>query len=401
MKRLLCTVVLIALASAAGGCVFYADDDDCAAPDYWLGYRNPDTGVCENWGGGGGGCYGALEGAQDVQALPDWASCPGACEGLDESTCLATPGCRGSYFQEECPPDTDCDGPFGTRFQECWGTAPTGPVQGACEGLDAQECSRHDDCIAVYGANWEYGGQAFSYCAPEPTVTPGCELVDCAPGYHCELQCYPCDGADPDDPICDPYCEPICVPDAPTCDDGTVCPEGEQCVTVCAGGDCLPDEPCPPKECWSECVPDDVPDPGTCEGDVWCDSLPPTCPAGTTPGILNGCWSGYCIPLTDCGPGEPGSCYGEVLCDMATPACPEGTTPGVLDGCYTGYCIPIWQCETQVVCEALGEADCVARPDCAPVYSGYGCTCDPDGTCTCEDWVYERCEAGGGEPVPL
>lgn len=403
MNRLLCAAALLLLPSISG-CVFYTDGDDepCVdygAPEYWSGYRDPATGVCQDFGGGGGGCYGPVE----PQALPDWASCPGACEGLDETSCMATAGCRASYWQETCPPWADCDVLSSPVFQECWGTAQSGPVQGACEGLDAYECSRHDDCLAVYERNWEAGDEEistmFSYCAPEPwsegcysdmdcptgyectsdteCLPPpecqdgadcpavcygrcvpqqwGCEAVDCAPGYHCEMQCYPCDSTDPDVP-CDSYCETICVPDVPwTCDDGTVCPEGTHCETRCDGMDCPPGETCP-EVCWTECVPDA---PGTCDGEVLCDSLPPACPDGTVPGIANGCWTGYCIPVEDCG--------------------------------------------TAVACETLAtEAECASRADCVPVYQGYGCTCYPDSSCTCEIWEYQRCETGGGvvEPMP-
>ena len=43
----------------------------------------------------------------------------------------------------------------------------TGPVQGSCEGLDAWECSRHDDCLATYSPDI-----GFQQCAPE--LVPEC-----------------------------------------------------------------------------------------------------------------------------------------------------------------------------------------------------------------------------------
>ena len=310
-------VAVSVLASLAGGCTIYFGDDtgdDCygeGAPEIWLGYRDPWTGECQNWGGGGGGCYYPLDDSADLaEPPPDWAACPGACEGLIETTCLDTPGCRGAYL-DSCPPNADCDESF-VEFLECWGTAPTGPILfESCWGLDAYDCSRTDECIAVYFRELE-GQMAFSYCAPEEPEMNGCELVDCVEGYHCELQCYdPCDG-----PGCDPICEPTCVPDAPGCGEGNECPPDSHCETWCTGGgDCTPDGECPPKECWSECVPDG-PDPE--------------------------------------------------------------------------------------VCEALGsEAECAARPDCTAVYDGFGCTCYPDGSCTCEEWVYDHCEGAEDVPVPF
>jgi len=399
MKRLPYTLALLALASAASGCVLYDDDDDdgdddvCAYAGDSIGWavRNPQTGTCEDFGGGG--CYGAPE------PVPDWASCWGECEGLDAQTCLGTSGCRAAYEFGECPPGGDCStvGPF----LGCWGTAPSGPVQGACDGLDAYECSRHDDCIAVYDTT--SGESRFSYCAAEPGGPSGCEAVDCGPGSHCELQCYPCDPVDPNDTGCDSPCVATCVPDAPDCGDAALCPTGTHCEQVCSGnaGGCTIEE-CYPDSCWSECVPDDSADPGSCDGEVSCDALPPSCPDGTVPGIVNGCWSGFCIPLADCGPNDPGDCYAPVACDMAPPACPEGTTPGVANACYTGYCIPVWACDpTTTTCESLTtEADCAARSDCVPVYAGAGCTCYPNGTCTCEDWQFARCETAV-YPQPL
>ena len=274
MTSLLRVVLLVVVASLASGCTIYfgGDDtgDDCYyEDDYWLGYRDPWTGLCQDWGGGGGCVYPQDDQADLAEPPPDWASCPGACEGLDEASCLDTAGCRGAYL-DSCPPDADCD-EWSIEFLECWGTAPTGPIlYETCWGLDAYDCSRTDECIAVYANSFE-GQMAFSHCAPEQPEPVGCELIDCAAGYHCEEVCT-------------------------------------------GGGDCTPDGECPPPECWSECVPDEVP----------------------------------------------------------------------------------------VACESLGsEEECAARPDCTAVYDGFGCTCYPDGSCTCDEWVYAACETGGGDPVPF
>ncbi len=460
MNRLILASALLMLAAATGGCVFYGEGDDepCALYDA-VGFRNPVNGACE-WGGGGG-CGGAVDQAEAPGALPDMATCPGECEALDETSCQATSACRAAYL----------DG----AFFGCWGTAPSGPVQGGgCGSLDAWECSRHDDCTAHYTGDYgQDGGGAredgialattFSYCADEvwgpgcysdmecpagwecsaiedclpppgcgdsngdgnmdsdeaacPPVCygrcepaqNGCELVDCAEGYHCELQCSPCDETDPSGggggdgdapeppPGCDAACEVTCVPDETFGCEAILCAPGTHCETVCADSACPPGEACP-LMCWSDCV-SDVPDPGTCDGEVWCDALPPSCPVGTVAGISNGCWSGYCIPEGDCGPSDPGGCE-DAICAMPSPECPVGTVAGVRNGCYTGYCIPAWQCEADQSCASLGdEASCAARVDCQPIYDGAGCTCFPDGTCSCEEWEYLRCESTGDEPV--
>lgn len=132
-------------------------------------------------------------------------------------------------------------------------------------------------------------------------------------------------------------------------------------------------------------------DPGSCGGQILCNSAPPSCPANTTPGIANGCWTGYCIPNADCGTHDPGDCYGTVTCNVTAPSCPSGTKPGVVNGCYSGYCIPDAACE-KLACEALpDEASCIGRSDCEAVYTGTNCTCDANG-CTCQSETYARCE---------
>jgi hypothetical protein len=70
-----------------------------------------------------------------------------------------------------------------------------------------------------------------------------------------------------------------------------------------------------------------------------------------------------------------------------------GTLPGVVNGCWSGYCIPTYSCEI-AACETLSsEAACSARGDCTPVYLGTDCTCTMSGGCTCTTETYERCES--------
>ncbi len=46
----------------------------------------------------------------------------------------------------------------------------------------------------------------------------------------------------------------------------------------------------------------------------------------------------------------------------------------------------------QPACASLaGEAACVARADCDPIYDGSNCTCDKNG-CTCQTETYVRCQ---------
>ena len=91
---------------------------------------------------------------------------------------------------------------------------------------------------------------------------------------------------------------------------------------------------------------------------------------------------------------DPGKCYGEVLCDGPPPTCPPNTLPGVLDGCWSGYCIPVDDCEPPpVACASIGdETTCVDRFDCTPLYEGVDCVCDEFGMCECADWLFVSCE---------
>jgi hypothetical protein len=123
-----------------------------------------------------------------------------------------------------------------------------------------------------------------------------------------------------------------------------------------------------------------------CAGDSNSDPLPPDGLVETCLGVFSEC-------AGESNSADPGTCYGEVLCDGPVPECPPDTLPGVKDGCYTGFCIPVAQCESQPACAAIAaEMACVGRSDCTPLYEGIDCTCDAAG-CTCNDWQFESCTA--------
>jgi hypothetical protein len=306
-KHALIATAISALTLTAAGCedecepVNYDLADPAPAPDY----RNPQSGLCEAfWGGGGGGggtgCddipYGAA--AEADQALPDWAQCYISCEGLEEDTCLATSGCRASY-ESNCGPNELCES-IEYTFNECWGTAPSGPVQGGdCTTFDAQECSRHDDCVARHSRGDGTSAVGwFESCAPERTGCYG--DTECGEGTHCNA-------AD------------VCLP-----------PPG-------AGGPGTGDQvPCP-SVCYGYCVPDEPIDPGSCVGEVACDEEPPECPVDTIPGRRNGCWTGFCIPVAQCD---------------SIPAC---STLGETDCVSRSDCAPIYQ---GIDCQCTGT-ECV------------------------------------------
>jgi hypothetical protein len=137
-------------------CLQDQDDEGFAAPA--PGLLNPFNLQCEYFGGGGG--CGAVE---DRAPTPSWGSCLSECGGLDEAVCVETAACRTAYDHNCLLTDGPC--PALTPYLGCFPTDTTGPVQGTCEGLDAQECSRHDDCLATYT---ESGGiRQFQLCLPE------------------------------------------------------------------------------------------------------------------------------------------------------------------------------------------------------------------------------------------
>jgi hypothetical protein len=162
--------------------------------------RDPSTGRCEpSGGGGGGGCTGG--GATPPPPPPvqhDWGVCGSPCEALDETSCRAADGCR-AIFANRFPPNADG---IDFVYEACWPTAPSGPVRGGgCAGLDAQECSRHDDCIAEHESDWsgcpdfsncDFVAGNFDACVDETAPPPACNTLgedacvaraDCTPLY--------------------------------------------------------------------------------------------------------------------------------------------------------------------------------------------------------------------------
>lgn len=162
----------LALALTLPACtIYWGDGDDdiicpagAVAPGEGLaapipGQVNPWTLECEYYSYGGG-CYGANE--ADFAEPPTWGYCESQCTGLDESTCVDTTGCRTAYDHNCLLTDGPC--PALTPYIGCFAVDMTGPVQGACEGLDGFECSRHDNCLSTYSSD---APRQFQLCMPE------------------------------------------------------------------------------------------------------------------------------------------------------------------------------------------------------------------------------------------
>ena len=252
--------------------------------------RNPQTGQCESFFGGGGGwtcddtcgpCPAGSDSAGTPIFIPSWGVCEGMCNGLDENTCLATNACRGIYT--------------GAGFQECWQTdqdVPTPKTPVDCNGLEAQECSRFDYCSALHrgsceGQGADEAGEPAFVCAPE-------EFVSCFPESGDDEGCFSDD----------------------ECGVGFSCNAGEICLSPPSdgNGDECPEELCGvPQPCYGFCVRNV--DPGECDGEIICD-VPMwfNCPEGTVPGISDGCWTGACIPLSSCPAANCADIQSEAMC---------------------------------------------------------------------------------------
>jgi len=96
---------------------------------------------------------------------------------------------------------------------------------------------------------------------------------------------------------------------------------------------------------------------------VFCNALPPECPAGQLPSVENGCW-GPCVPADQCL--SVPDCFG----------CPSGTVCVVYDAWTSSHhCItPPAGCATS--CECLGKLVCVDGFDaCAEMDDGSAVHC--------------------------
>jgi hypothetical protein len=257
-----------------------------------------------------------------------------------------------------------------------------------------------DPCDVDFGGGDSAGAQA----EPAPTGLLNPDTGQCEffgnpfpPPFPCDSECGPCVGGaeQPPDAVPQPswgFCESFCTGlDEATCLDTSGCRAG-----YVDGGD----DPDVFSDCWM--TDQGGPIQGDCTGlDAYSCSLHDDCKAIHTNAcdpngdkLVPACLGAFSQCQNETGGVDPGNCFDEVLCDGPTPECPPNTLPGVKDGCYTGFCIPLDQCESQVACSAIGEeVACVGRADCTALYEGVNCSCDANG-CDCVDWTFDTCEAG-------
>jgi hypothetical protein len=216
----------LVIAVAATGCTLHFGDDtgDDGCPLNTRGndqavpiqqQLNPETLQCEAYYGNtcDPRCGPCDTTGQDARPAPTWAYCGDACEALGETDCLLATACRATYDYACFTGRGPCTAL--TPFLGCYGTDQNGPIQGACTGLGAQQCSEHNDCIALHSPQcsgdtaecWEQfiecrGEGVFCYepvvcdippppCTDDsvPAVRDGCYTGDCIPLDQCEPVC--------------------------------------------------------------------------------------------------------------------------------------------------------------------------------------------------------------------
>jgi hypothetical protein len=466
MKPWFRAAMVLAVVAPIAGCSFYfGGDDDCENEAYptdpGLGYLNPYTNLCEYYSGGGGTCGDDYpEDLRDEDsAAPDWVTCGGPCDGLDELGCLAAAECRATYAGTYCSPAADCVPVDDHVFLGCVGVAPSGPITGPCWDLDAYTCSQHNDCAAIYNGYYPFDSNGaaepppsswFAGCEPEPAPIgcysdsecpsgyectadtecgPGpCGLdgicddeadeacygtcvpsgnscdeidIDCPPGWRCEEECFPCDPVDGE--TCEPICRATCVPETSTCE-AIDCGPGYECQELCWG--------CEPTDTDGDGEADTA---GCEEGEITCE---PTC-VPTNPTSCDAIDCGYgshcelqCYPSPD--PTDPtmDECYPVCVPDGGGTCSDITCAPGeeCIESCIVPPCLPDGECPPPVctaecvpssgVCESItSEAVCTSFPECIAVYTGEDCTCYPWG-CVCESTEFDHCETAWFDDLP-
>ena len=282
---------------------------------------------------------------------------------------------------------------------------------------DSSGCWWCDD-YGCYPTDGDGGDGGWGTCTGNYDCAAGCYCSDegvCEEAGFCSS-----DAECPEGFVCDDRAS--CVPEGSddACTSDADCPWGSYCDEAsgqCVGtGTCTADEECGPgMECDDRgtCVPAPCESDDECLEGCYCNTDTNQCEETGSCETDSDCADGFecdtdrstCVPCEggDCTPPDPGACYADVTCNVTPPTCPAGSLPGVVDGCYSGFCIPEASCpdEPPFSCDTLSddEAACIEHVDCRPVYVGVDCT-DPGGNaceagdtgCTCEDFRFGFCE---------
>jgi len=274
---------------------------------------------------------------------------------------------------------------------------------------DATGCWYCDD----YGCYPIDGDGRWEECRSNDECAAGCYCDD---GACIETGFCNSDADCPEALICDDRA--TCVPDDSIgrCGSDADCPRGTRCdrrAGVCIGSPtCTSNDDCDPGYACDDrgtCAPVPCTADDQCVSGAICDTTTGLCVDTAVCGASTDCADGMkcdtarrtCVPCGDggCTP-QPGSCYEQPVCDSLPPTCPSGTLPGVIDGCYSGLCIPEALCpdpKPWACADATGEAECLDH-GCEPVFVGIDCTDPAGGTCsgdqpdcTCDRFEYGFC----------
>ena len=203
---------------------------------------------------------------------------------------------------------------------------------------------------------WEHGkggGTGDDVCVQAGTDTTGIALapqrdpgdlrcVSFGGGGGCDPSCGPCPAAAFTPPIPSwGFCGSPCETKGPTeCAADQTCRVVRNASCTVGGGDCLTD--------FLGCFATDQQVDASINcfmADAWSCSRNHACEAHHVP---QGCGSASdCArPFSTCTPvgHDPGRCTGPVTCNAVAPTCPAGTTAGIANGCFTGACIVTSTC---------------------------------------------------------
>jgi hypothetical protein len=131
-----------------------------------------------------------------------------------------------------------------------------------CEGVDEKTCEERSDCRVVRDAR--------------------CAISGMCPSF---MGCFPTDN----------FVDP--ATDCLRASDGETCSRSAECTAFHRNEPCPLDAECPRP--FALCMPEGS-SPGRCFDQAVCGAPQPACPAGTTAGVINGCFSGVCIPNDLC-----------------------------------------------------------------------------------------------------
>lgn len=213
----------------------------------------------------------------------------------------------------------------------CWGTVLCIAMMAGCSPEIIMETDTSSSSTSVGGATGGTGstgstssgsggaggtaGSGGTMVSPPPECTfdSDCTLVnDC-----CTCQGIPAGMPFPECPAMEcfaPSCEAIAVANP---------------AAICRAGQCVVDADCN-------------------HSHIMCKSLPPVCPPGKTPHVVNGCWGG-CIDVTECR--EIGDC---IQCNDGQACVTSNTMMAPAQHCVE---VPD-SCLGQINCDCMGEMVC-------------------------------------------